>query len=45
MNRIVRWLEDYVLPLANRIGQVGRLEGCICFINADHHGGVSGSFD
>ena len=22
MNRIVRWLEDYVLPLANRIGQV-----------------------
>ena len=22
MNRLVRWLEDYVLPLANRLGQI-----------------------
>lgn len=22
MNRLVRWLEDYILPLANRVGQV-----------------------
>ncbi len=22
MNRLVRWLEDYVLPLASRLGQI-----------------------